>query len=313
MNFNDEEFFQWILVLAFWEKKQQEWNQLRDKDYSNYFRKLFRLGIPTYTLESGKSLYRARQIKISDNNKLGVDVHDIADSYFKIVLSDEDIAKLEESNRNSELSFTLQHLFMLKAKNMESFTEEQQQRIDELNRVNSIPKVYGFSEKDSRVPPPDLRKLGRLSNASDAYLYLAFDKDTAIYEMRPSIGQQYSLAQFCTNKELSLADLTGKKIDPAKGNTSLLFVANKISEPNTDNKDDFYYITQYMAHMLQERGFDGIMYQSALKLGKDNILIFDEDNVDFMASEIVTINNVSVDYSNILPLENTDEDSNTLL
>ena len=57
-----------------------------------------------------------------------------------------------------------------------------------------------------------------------------------------------------------------------------------------------------MAHILQEKGYDGIMYKSTLKKEKNNILLFDEVNVGFVSSEIVVINNVNIDYSNILPL-----------
>lgn len=230
------------------------------------------------------------------------------DSYFKIILTDEDIKKMEELNNNGGLSFNLQHLFMLKAQGMEKFSEEQQQKIDELLKENSIQKVYGFPEKESRVPPLSFRKAGRLNTVSDAYLYVAFDRDTAIHEMRPSIGQQYSLAELRSNKETKIADLTGSTINPEKDNISLGSLVNKISEPNTDNIDIFYHITQHMAHMLQEKGYDGIMYKRALKKGKNNILLFDEANVDFIASEIIEIKDVNIDYFNILPFSiNPDE------
>ena len=170
---------------------------------------------------------------------------------------------------------------------MENFTEEQQKRMNELNEENSIKKVYGFPEKDSRVPPIAFRKPGRLNVEKDAYLYLAFDKDTAIHEMRPSIGQKYSIAEFRTNKELKFADLTRKQFEPVKENLSLSFIANKISEPNADNKDEFYHITQFMAHLLQKQGYDGIMYKSSLKKEENNILLFDESSVDFISSEII--------------------------
>ena len=107
-----------------------------------------------------------------------------------------------------------------------------------------------------------------------------------------------------------VADLTGKYEDPPE-NTLLLFISNKISEPNTDNKDDFYNITQFMSHVLQEKGFDGIMYRSSTKIEENNILLFDESNVDFIFSEIVAINNIEVEYSNILPFVNSNDDNNS--
>lgn len=316
-NENDN-WFNWIFLFSLFENEQQKWEQLRNKEtellklaqqeYTDYFNTLFEYGIPNYSLKSDTPLFRARQIKNSDISKLGVNISDIMDSYFKIILNDEDIKKMEELNNSCGLTFTLQHIFMLKAQGMKEFSKEQQQKIDELLKENSIKKVYGFSEKESRVPPPSLRKSGRLNTALDAYLYVAFDRDTAIHEMRPSIGQQYSLAEFRSNRETKIADLTKSTINQEKDNFSLLSLVDKISEPNTDNTDIFYHITQHMAHMLQEKGYDGIMYKSALKKGKNNILLFDEANVDFIASEIVEINDVNIDYSNILPFSNNPDE-----
>lgn len=313
-----EKLFNCILLFALVENEQKEWDQLRNKEtellklaqqeYSDYFNRLFEYGIPDYSLKSGTPLFRARQIKNSDISKLGVNISDVIESYFKIILTDEDIEEMEKLNNSSGVTFNLQHFFILKAMEMGKFSEEQQQKIDELMKGNTIQKVYGFSEKESRVPPPSLRKAGRLNTALDAYLYVAFDRDTAIHEMRPSIGQQYSLAEFRSNKETKIADLTGSTIAPEKNNIPLWSLANKISEPNTDNTDIFYNITQHMAHMLQEKGYDGIMYKSALKKGKNNILLFDEANVDFIASEIVEINDVNIDYSNILPFSNNPDE-----
>ena len=124
------------------------------------------------------------------------------------------------------------------------------------------------------MPPLEYRKNGRLSNKSDEYLYLAFDRATAIHEMRPSIGQRYSIAEFKVNKDLIIADLTGKKIDSKQPNYILMFLSSKISEPNTEGKDEFYEITQFMAHMIQKQGFDGILYRSSLKKDENNILLF---------------------------------------
>lgn len=322
LNCNDKDFICWIIIFAFWENLQKEWDKLReldtihpdkiDEEYEIYFNELFRLGIPIYSINKGQELFRARHIKSSDTDKLAVNIHDITDAYCKIILSDDEISQTEELNKEGGLYFTLHHLFMLKTKGMDNFTEEQQKRMNELIKENSIKKVYGFPEKDSRVPPISFRKPGRLNDEKDAYLYLAFDKDTAIHEMRPSIGQQYSIAEFRTNKKLRFADLTGKQFDPTNVNLSLSFIANKISEPNTDNKDEFYHITQFMAHLLQKQGYDGIMYKSSLKNEENNILLFDESNVDFISSDVIMINNVSIDYSNILPFVGNVENNTNL-
>lgn len=309
-----DDMFYLILLFAFFENEQKKWEQLRSKgteplelvqqEYTEYFNKLFQGGIPNYSLKLDTQLFRARQIKNNDAKKLEVNMSSVLDTVYKIFLTDEDMNKMERINNNGVFSISLYYIFLLKLQGMKEFTEEQCQRKDEILKKYSTKQIYGFSEGESRVPPPLFRKAGRLNTASDAYLYAAFDRDTAIHEMRPSIGQSYSIAEFRLNKEVKIADLTGRTISPEKDNTSFHFLADKISEPNTDNVDEFYHITQHMAHMIQEKGYDGIMYKSALKKEKNNILLFDETNVDFIASEIVEINDVNIDYSNILPISN---------
>lgn len=301
-----------IIIDAFFEREREKWDELRNKEnellklaqqeYTVYFNELFKNGIPTYSLCSGTPLFRARHIRSSDISKMGVNISDLIDSLYKTLLTDEDIENWQKMNSCGSLKFTWQHIVMLKACGIDCFPEEQQQMINKFLKENSVQKNYGFSENESRVPPPLFRKSGRLNTISDAYLYLAFNRDTAIHEMRPSIGQQYSLAEFHMNKDIIIADLSGESIEIEKDNMSLLTVVDKISEPNTDNDDVFYHVTQHMAHMLQERGYGGILYKSALKKGEKNILLFDETDVDFISSEIVAINDVNIDYEIVFPL-----------
>ena len=302
----------WIILFTILENEKGNWDRLRSKEtelpnlvqqeYSEYFNKLFANGIPNYTLKSNTTLFRARHIKSGDIPKPGVNISDVMDSYYRIILTNEEINKIENINNIGESTYNLQLFSMLKAMGVDRLSEEQQKKINELFKENSIKKIYGFPENESRVPPPLFRKAGRFNTASDAYLYVAFDKDMAIHEMRPSIGQKYSIVEFRSNKETKIADLTGSNMPLEKDNILFLSLVDKISEPNTDDTEIFYHITQHMAHILQEKGYDGIMYKSTLKKEKNNILLFDEVNVGFVSSEIVVINNVNIDYSNILPL-----------
>ena len=41
-------------------------------------------------------------------------------------------------------------------------------------------------------------------------------------------------------------------------------LAEKVSEPNTDNDENFYHITQCLSHFLKDKGYDGIIYSQAL-------------------------------------------------
>lgn len=307
---NNNNFVDQILLKAFFDNEQQKWDELRNREseilsivqreYSEYFSALFKTELPTYTIKQGTPLFRARCIKSTDESKLGVNISDVIESFYRVILSDEEISLLDQKVNAGPLRFSLQHLFMLKAQNMKAYSADEQERIDSLINENSISKVYGFQEKDSRVPPQMFRKAGRLNTVSDAFLYVAFDKDTAIHEMRPSIGQRYSVAEFQLNKELVLACFTDKIYSDVKY-SPLWSLIDKISEPNTDNTEVFYHITQTMAHVIKEQGYDGIVYNSALCKGKYNVLLFDESHVDFISSEITEILDVRITYTTILP------------
>lgn len=306
---NNDEF--WWLVLLLWCKQELDnWDRLRNKkelsesDFVNYYSRFFANDIPNFILQKGTPLFRARRIKSDDFSKIGVNRSEVMEEYCEIVFSDAEKKLLEQYNNNEFLNFSPELILFLKCVFgiQIPLTEAQQQELEQFKAKYSSPKVYGFSEKDSRVPPCGSRKEGRMNTEKDSYLYLAFDKSTAIQEMRPSIGQCYSLAEFRSKRDLKIADLTGK--DSCE-NSFIFFISNKISEPNTEDDVSFYKITQYMAHMIKEHHFDGIMYKSALNQDKNNILLFDEYNADFIASEVITINGVSVDYSTVFSLNDT--------
>lgn len=312
MNNEDNRLFNTIILYLFGLNEQQEWYRLRNKaiesqlnikqEYENYFNKIFKSGITSCRLPANTSLFRARQIKTDDESKICADFHEIVNSYCKIFLTDEDINKIKISSDPYEQLFKIQLVSMMIEQRKDDITSKQRKSLDEFIKKYSHSAVYGFSKEGSGVPPEKTRKAGRLNTAKDEYLYLAFDKDTAIHEMRPSIGQKYSIAEFQTKKELKLADLTGKNISMNEDNIILFFLADMISEPNTESNDEFYYITQCMSNFFERKKFDGLMYKSSLHKNKNNILLFNEKNVDFIHSEIVTINDVKIDFANILPL-----------
>ena len=55
--------------------------------------------------------------------------------------------------------------------------------------------------------------------------------------------------------------------------------------------------------MIQKHGLDGIKYKSALKKDGYNVLLFDGSGATFVSSEIIAINDISVDYSSFLPFK----------
>ena len=121
------------------------------------------------------------------------------------------------------------------------------------------------------------------------------EERTAVQEMKPILGQVYSIAVGQCVKTLKLVDLVNKK--KFRDNPALIYLlSSKISEPNIETDESFYHLTQHLTRKLRVKGFDGILYNSSVRGNGRNVLIFEETNVDFKSSYCKLIENISVKY-----------------
>lgn len=311
MDYNSEELVSLLILFALDQKEKVKWDEYRSKAVEltdsaikaldDYFEDMFKYNIPQYSLPPKTCLFRARQIKSNEFGQIEADIQSLNDEFLRIFLNDEDFKKLDMPDS----LLTPEILAALKALGSEDWDKEQLNKLGKLNEKYSIPNLfYGFSKSGCGVPPLKNRRDGRLNTKEDAYLYLTLDKDTAIYEMRPSISQSYSIATCVSNRELLLVDLRYKQVESTADNFTVSSIVEKVSEPNTDNDSRFYHITQCLSHFLQRKGYHGIIYTSAIKQDGVNVMLFDEDNVTFTSSDIITINNITVNYTTNLPFSN---------
>ena len=307
LDLNDDQA--WLILLMFFLSSQREWEKLRkyageqdnpSQELLDFFQRVFNAQLPIQLYSPGTLFYRARQIASNNESNLGVNLDEIANEMYRVMMSDKDFEAIQQMDADGSFHLNAEDFFHLKLISMKEYTPEQLSHFDSLRKKYSVPGVYGFDAGGSGVPPERFRKEGRLNTVSDAYLYLTLEKETAIHEMRPSIGQQYSLASYQSTNELKIVNLTGDYSNLEESTLGFTGIS-KISEPNVENDTRFYRITQHMAHLLQERGFDGIKYRSAMRSGGYNILLFDEKKVKFLSSEIVSINDVKIDFSQVLP------------
>lgn len=318
MDYNKEDLLYYYILFLFAQSKKEEWNQYRNKaieknesviqELEQYFENIFKDNIPQYKLSIKTSLYRARQIKSNELNEIGVNFECLKDDYLKIFLTANDIKEVEKSNS----LFTYETSYFCRNFLQKELDENQLNKLHKFNKEYSDTNCfYGFKKSYCGVPPLNHRQNGRLSEIEDAYLYLALEKNTAIYEMRPSNSCLYSLAKWEPNKELLLVDLRSVR-EINSDNFIAASLSEKVSEPNTYNDDKFYHITQCLSHFLQKKNYDGIIYTSAIKKNGTNVMLFDEKNAKAVSSEIVSINNIHVDYTTLLPLKKNDtEDVNS--
>uniref|UniRef100_A0A9E7ZVS8 RES domain-containing protein n=1 Tax=Bosea sp. NBC_00436 TaxID=2969620 RepID=A0A9E7ZVS8_9HYPH len=147
-------------------------------------------------------------------------------------------------------------------------------------------------------PPKRLRTAGRLNPAGIATFYGAFDPDTCIAELRPSVGNTVAVAKFTIKKPICVLDMTRFSAPPKPQN---IFVPNRVSRvaqwlfmqkfmqemSRPISPEDQYLdylptqaVAEYLLHhhraeiKKQKRCIDAIIYQSAQRPRGKNIAIF---------------------------------------
>ena len=159
-------------------------------------------------------------------------------------------------------------------------------------------RFKGYNADDSTAPMPDLIGNQRANPDHIRYLYLCEDAVTPVYEIRPIIGEQVSVAKFMLKKEVRVYDLTLDIQDhmknpdyewPSLYNT----IGQMFSRPN--NGDSLQYIpTQYLAEEIKRMGFDGLRFNSSLHKGGVNIVLFDPEICRAVSSELVDVADIEL-------------------
>ncbi len=160
-------------------------------------------------------------------------------------------------------------------------------------------RFKGYNATESGAPPNNKASSGRLNPDRIRCLYLSEDPNTAVYEVRPTIGQYVSVATFMVKDEMNIYDLT-KVINVQEGDNSgdeiALFnvIQQRFSEPNTG--DVYKYLpTQYLGEIIKQMGFDGIRFKSSLKRDGINIVLFDDKKCKAICSDLVNVGDISLD------------------
>lgn len=168
----------------------------------------------------------------------------------------------------------------------------------------------GYSKKESGMAPAQKTPRGRLNPDQIPFLYTADSKFTAVYEVKPTIGQTISIAKLKTNRGLKILDLTKHferfPVDLSSFNLpqsestqkSLLeIVADEFRKPN--NGDPLHYIpTQFFSEYVREIGkLDGIRFWSSLKKGGKNTVLFHPDGCDVVSSSLVMVENINIKFA----------------
>lgn len=143
-------------------------------------------------------------------------------------------------------------------------------------------RLYGYNWQESKEPPASKAKAGRMSRENEVALYLASDEITACSEIKPSIRQMVSVAQFKATEDIQVIDFSKLKysrpmdINDEKYDADARQFLQKVLALFTEpvcNED--YCITQKIADHFRGKNYTGFRYRSFYTNG-NNYTFFDD-------------------------------------
>lgn len=308
--YDSEQFKYFILIYLMLQSAEHEWNDMRElacdeinkQKIDEYFTKMFAQYYNEEIIPINSHFFRARQIKKGDADQLGV--NKIQSEKLKLLQKECD--DINASNIGITISFS--DFLLAKSFFNDAKREELISIITPLLDELKDKKFLGFDSENSGIPPKNKRREGRLNTINDDFLYLSYDYETALAEMRPIINQEYSVAECVTIKELKIINLHKVNVDNKENLlTNFYLISKKVSEPNTEpnsKNESFYKITQILAHFFKSKGYDGISFGSSILENGINLVLFDANNVKFVGSKIFKIKSVKVEFENEYEINN---------
>ena len=164
---------------------------------------------------------------------------------------------------------------------------------------------YGYSAKESFVPPRARAMDLRANYRYIPYLYCADHPYGAVCETRPRYGAEISVAEIEVTEDMEIFDLTFKEKPKGMSETKSNLctdLSDLFSKPVTKNDELIDYIpTQYIAEYIKNLGYGGIYYKCVYSEACRNIVIFTYDRCRPVSSYRYRVGNLCV---GVVPSEN---------
>lgn len=246
----------------------------------------------TMILPRSKELYRARSFKRSSFDKL-------VEYYMKEHgCSKEEIdTVLKEWTNEQKLMTLLPQLYSDIGPDYLNNNKETSALVNAQKKWKTRIRFKGYNAKDSTAPVPELIGNGRANPDHIRYLYLCEDNVTPIYEIRPIIGEQVSIAKFQLQRDVKLFDLTlniQDNIQPGYEWPSLYNAIGAMFSKPYNGDASKYLPTQYLAEEIKKMGFDGLRFNSSLHKGGVNVVLFDPELCKATSSDLVDVKEINI-------------------
>jgi RES domain-containing protein len=154
-------------------------------------------------------------------------------------------------------------------------------------------QTKGLNIPHSDLGPNPAHPASRANRSGEYSIYLAESEETAVGEIRQSVGSSVSVGEFLSSSDLMIVDLCQSSAPPNPFVTRNLTwvldllnlyraVAAIMSKPAQDEQE--YLTTQFLADIARAVGYDGIRYPSAVDSTGRNIVLFKAKAVQLRAS-----------------------------
>lgn len=191
-------------------------------------------------------------------------------------------------------------------------------------RSDALPRTYyrariqrgeaDFLPAQLGPPPAELAKSGRANPDGIPYLYLSSDRETAIAEVRPSVGDKIAIAKVRPRVGFSIIDLADPRLSVSPLRLDLDYIegfhramdflsmlSRDLSSPAPPHRTNEYIATQYLCELIKSVGYKGVRYSSSLGRGK-NYAMYEVDCFDIDDEvEFVIVSEVNYDFVQSVP------------
>ena len=162
-------------------------------------------------------------------------------------------------------------------------------------------RLNGYDWINSKEPPIGVSPDGRANSKYTSYFYCANDGNTDASEIKASIGDYISLANFKTNRNMKIIDFSKANTTStnSKSNFYIKKLVERFSKPIKNPKE--YKYTQFISDEIRKCGVDGICYTSYFTQSL-NYVIFNcaTTSIKFVSSRILKFHSQQlnfIDYS----------------
>ena len=302
INQDEWTFLLFLLFMQDWQNKNKTWEQFEnDLIYKNRFssdspiiHELKKRSEQASKIIPAKTvLFRARSFKRSSFDKL-----------LRYYMQENNCSKDEIDDVLKNWTETEKHLALLPQlysdvdPNYLNNNEGTVALVSAQRKWKKNVKFKGYNAIDSGAPESDLVGNGRANPDHIRYLYLCEDNVTPVYEIRPIIGEQVSIAKFILQKDIKVYDLTldiqDHIKDPEYDWPSLYNTIGQMFSKPYNGEAKQYIPTQFLAEKIKQMGFDGLRFNSSLHKGGVNVVLFNPNLCKAISSELVDVTDIKL-------------------